>query len=198
MKIFNKKNMKIDVLYFNRYSMNIHIKMTKDCDAIFRRFLFLLKAIRQRSDSRWFVNEQLSKTATCVRDILATAKDKTLIHGYVVSATGASITFNESDPKARKRHETAICDPVSQLLCHVVTADEGKISYDPAVWKRIQVQETEQKPRAGRFHVRFNDYQQKKYIVRLQERGDPRQATKGHNSVEKSQKTKKTNKNSKK
>ena len=143
----------------------------------------MLKAIRQRSDSRWFVNEQLSKTATCVRDILATAKDKTLIHGYVVSATGASITFNESDPKARKRHETAICDPVSQLLCHVVTADEGKISYDPAVWKRIQVQETEQKPRAGRFHVRFYDYQQKKYIVRLQERGVPRHATKGSSSV---------------
>ena len=163
MKIFNNQNLKIKILFYNHKSQNIHVEFSSDVDSIFKRFLFLIRAISRRSDQKWYINESLTKVAQNLRGILGRAKEKSLIHSYIVSASGSSITFNTHDGRSGRRHEVAICDPVSQLLTHVVSGQSGKISYDPKRWASVEEQETRFKPKAARGETRFYNYALKEY-----------------------------------
>ena len=178
MKIFNNQNLKIKILFYNHKSQNIHVEFSSDVDSIFKRFLFLIRAISRRSDQKWYINECLTKVAQNLRGILGRAKEKSLIHSYIVSASGSSITFNKLDGKSGRRHEIPICDPVSQLLVHVALGNSGKISYDPWRWAKVEKQECEDKAKASRGFTRFYNYALKRYVIAPLE-FDPRGKKKG-------------------
>ena len=173
--------MEIKILFYNHKSQNIHVRFSPDVDQIFKRFLFLVRAISRRSENKWFVNECYSKVAMNLRGILGQAKAKSLIHSYIVSASGSSITFNKLDGKSGRRHEVPICDPVSQLLVHVALGNSGKISYDPWRWAKVEKQECEDKAKASRGFTRFYNYALKRYVIAPIE-FDPRGKKRGQES----------------
>lgn len=169
LRVFNDENLKIKLLYLNEKSNNFHISLSPDLAKIIKNFYLILSNLNHLSEEKWSLSETGCASFNYIKNILGQAKARGLIKNYSMASTGSKITFNaEQHRGSRLTHISVnICEPVSQILCHVMK--NGVISYEKADWERIERQECgKKKPR--QHQVRFFNYVLKEYQYVTNER----------------------------